>query len=64
MNQGQAPRDRTVVLLMGFLVALVLIVNVLSALLPGMDAALASLPLVVLLLIGGTVLVLARAIRR
>jgi hypothetical protein len=38
--------------------------NVVSAFVPGMDGALASAPLVVVILVGGTVFVLARAVRR
>ena len=49
---------------MVLLVIAVLAVNVVSALVPGIDAALASLPVVVLLLVVGTVLVLGRSIRR
>ena len=60
---GQAPRDRKVVMIMAVLVVVVLAINVISAVVPGMDGALASLPIVVLLLVGGTMLVLARAIR-
>jgi hypothetical protein len=46
------------------LVVAVLAVNVLSALLPGLDGALASLPIVVAILVVGTVLILARSVRR
>jgi hypothetical protein len=60
----RAPRDRRVVLLLGALVAAVLIVNVVSAMVPGMDGALASMPIVVLILIVVTVVVLGRSIRR
>ena len=41
-----------------------LAVNVLSALVPDIDGALASLPLVGLLLVGGTVVILGRTLRR
>jgi hypothetical protein len=60
----RAPRDRRVVLLLGALVVAVLIVNVVSAMVPGMDGALASMPIVVLILIVVTVVVLGRSIRR
>jgi len=46
------------------LVVAVLAVNLLSALLPGLDGALASLPIVVAILVAGTVLILARSVRR
>ncbi|MDQ3492640.1 MAG: hypothetical protein M3452_05210 [Chloroflexota bacterium] len=57
-------RDRDVLLLMGALVVGVLATNVLSAVIPGMDAALARAPILVLLLLGGTGLVLVGALRR
>jgi len=57
-------RDRDVLLLMAGLVAAVLATNVLSAVIPGMDAALARAPILVLLLLGGTAVVLAGVIRR
>lgn len=63
MGSERTPRDRRVLLLMLLLVGLVLVLNVVSALLPGLDAALASLPVVVLVLVLGTLLVLGRAIR-
>jgi hypothetical protein len=59
-----APRDRKVVMLMAALVILVLAINVISALVPGMDGALASMPIIVLLLVVGTLFVLGRSIRR
>lgn len=59
-----APADRRVVGLVVLLVVAVLAVNVVSAMVPGIDAALASLPVVVLLLVVGTVLVLGRSMRR
>jgi hypothetical protein len=58
------PRARTVILLVAALVAAVLGVNLLSALIPGLDGVLASLPLVVLVLVGGTTVVLGRTLRR
>ena len=63
-RSGGAPRDRRVVLLLAALVVAVLAVNLLSALLPGLDGALASLPIVVAILVAGTVLILARSVRR
>ncbi len=58
------PRARTVVLVLAALVVAVLAVDLLSAITPGVDDALAALPLVGLLLVGGTVVVLGRALRR
>jgi hypothetical protein len=59
-----SPRDRRVVLLIGVLVAAVLLLNLAGALLPGVDGALASTPLIVVGLLVGTVLVMVRAILR
>ena len=65
MNRSErAPRDRRVVLLIALLVAAILVINVISALVPGMDGALASLPVVVLILVAGTLVILARTLRR
>ena len=63
-ESAPAPRDRRVVLLLAGLVALVLVVNVVSAFVPGMDVALATAPVIVFILVVGTVLVLVRAIGR
>jgi hypothetical protein len=60
----RGPRVRTVVLLVAALVAAVLGANLLSALIPGLDGAMASMPLVVLVLVGGTTVVLGRTLRR
>jgi hypothetical protein len=60
----RGPRTRTVVLLVAALVAAVLGANLLSALIPGLDGALASVPLIVLILVGGTTVVLGRTLRR
>lgn len=60
----RGPRARTVVLLVAALVAAVLGANLLSALIPGLDGALATVPLIVLLLVGGTTVVLGRTLRR
>lgn len=57
------PPDRRVVLVIALLVVVVLALNLASAILPGVDGALASLPLVVLALVLGTALVLLRALR-
>jgi hypothetical protein len=56
--------DRRVVGLIAVLVAIVLVLNIVSAFVPGMDGALASAPVIVGILIAGTLLILARAIRR
>jgi hypothetical protein len=58
------PPDRRVVVLIGLLVAAVLLVSLVSALLPGVDGALASAPIIVVALVAGTVLVMVRAVRR
>ena len=60
----RAPRDRRVVLVIGLLVAAILVINVISALIPGFDGALASMPVVVLILVVGTVVILVRTLRR
>ena len=59
-----SPRDRRVVLLIGVLVGAVLLLNLAGALLPGIDGALASTPIIVIGLVVGTVLVMARAFHR
>ena len=64
MSQPQgAPRDRRVLLVIAVLVVAILAINVVSALLPGMDGALASMPIIVAVLVGGTLLILVRALR-
>ena len=45
------------------LVVAILVINVVSAFLPGIDGALASMPIVVAILVGGTVVILVRALR-
>lgn len=60
----RAPRDRRVVLVIAVLVIAILVINVVSALVPGMDGALASMPIVVAILVGGTLVILVRALRR
>ena len=57
------PRDRRVLMIIAALVVVVLAINVISAFVPGMDGALAGLPLVVLLLVVGTLVVLVRSVR-
>ena len=51
-------RDRDVVLLVGLLVVAVLVLNLVSGVLPGMDALLASAPVLIvgLVLVSGVVL--------
>ncbi len=64
VDPERGPRARTVVLFLAALVVTVLAVSVLSALVPGLDGALASLPLVGLLLVGGTIVILGRTLHR
>ena len=63
MGQTQAPRDRRVLLIVGAIVLGLLALSVVSALVPGMDAALAAVPVVIGILLVGTVVVLARSLR-
>jgi hypothetical protein len=58
-----APRDRRVVLVIGSLVVALLAASVVSALVPGIDATLAAVPVVIAVLVLGTVLVLVRSLR-
>lgn len=58
-----APRDRIVVFIIVTLVVALLALSVLSALIPGIDGTLAAAPLVIIMLVVGTVLVLARSLR-
>ena len=58
-----APRDRRVFLIVGALVVGLLALSVVSALVPGIDATLAAVPVVVVVLVVGTFLVLARSVR-
>ncbi len=58
-----APRDRRVVLIIGALVVGLLAFSVVSALIPDIDGTLAAVPLVIVVLVVGTVLVLARSLR-
>ena len=59
-----APRDRRVFLIMAALVVAILIINVVSAVVPGMDGSLAAWPIVIAILVGGTIVVLAVTLRR
>ena len=61
---GAAPRDRRVMLVLALVVTVILALNVASALVPGMDGLLASVPLIVAILVGGTVVVLLSTLRR
>jgi hypothetical protein len=58
-----APRDRRVFLVIGAIVLGLLAFSVVSALVPGIDAALAAVPVIMVVLVVGTVLVLARSLR-
>jgi hypothetical protein len=58
-----APRTRTIVLLVAAIVVGILAVDVLSALIPGMDGLLAGWPVVLLVLVAGTLFVVLRALR-
>jgi uncharacterized membrane protein YccC len=58
-----APRDRRVFLIIGALVLGLLGFSVVSALIPDIDGTLAAVPLVIVLLVAGTLLVLARSVR-
>lgn len=60
----RAPGDRRVVLLIVVLVAAVLALNLLSVLVPQLDVALGSAPIVVVGLLAGTGLILLRLLRR
>ena len=62
-DPGKAPRDQRVLLIIGVLVIGLLAFSVISALVPGIDATLAAVPIVVVVLVVGTVLVLARSLR-
>lgn len=60
---GAAPRDRRVLLIVGALVVGLLLFSLISALVPGIDGTLAAAPIVVVVLVIGTVVVLARSVR-
>ena len=51
-------------LLLALVVTVILVLNVASALVPGMDGLLASVPVIVAILVGGTVVVLVETLRR
>ena len=57
-------RDRDVLLLMALVVAVVLIANVLSAVIPGMDNVIAHVPVLLVLLVASTCGVLFWSVRR
>ena len=57
-------RDRRVLAVLAAIVVALLVLNVVSALVPGMDAALAGLPVVGVLLVAGTLLVMSQVLRR
>ena len=57
-------RDRDVLLLMAGVVAIVLVVNVLSGLIPGMDRLFASAPVLIVAMLAVSSLVLWRVLRR
>lgn len=57
-------RDRDVLLLMALVVAVVLIANVASAVIPGMDRVMAGLPILVIVLVVGTGVVLFWSVGR
>ena len=59
----EAPRDRRVLFIVGALVLGLLLAGVLSALVPGIDATLAAVPLIIVVLVVGTALVLVRSVR-
>ena len=61
---GSAVRDRRVLLVLSLVVTIILTLNVASALVPGMDGLLASVPVIVAILVGGTIIVLVGALRR
>lgn len=63
MTEPVAPRDRRVVLIVGALVVVVLAAGVISALVPGLDATFAAVPVVIAVLVIGTVVVLGRSLR-
>jgi hypothetical protein len=57
-------RDRDVLLLMAGVVAVVLAINVLSGLIPGMDRLFASAPVLIVAMLAVSCLVLWRVLRR
>jgi hypothetical protein len=57
------PPDRRVLIVLSLVVTVILALNVASALVPGMDGLLASVPVIVAILVGGTILVMVRVLR-
>ncbi len=57
-------RDRDVLAVLAGVVAAVLLANLLSAAVPGADAVLAGAPVLVIVLLGGTALVMLRVLGR
>ena len=62
-SNPQSPRDRRVLLIVAAIVVALLAASLVSALVPGIDATLATVPLVIVVLVIGTVLVLLRSVR-
>ena len=63
-DETPGPRARSVVLLVAAVVVGILALDLLSAMVPGMDGLLAAWPIVVLVLVVGTVVVLGRTMHR
>jgi hypothetical protein len=57
-------RDRDVLLVMALVVAGVLVANVLSAIIPGMDNVIAHVPVLLIVLVASTCAVLFWSVRR
>jgi hypothetical protein len=57
------PPDRRVLIVLSLVVTVILALNVASALVPGMDGLLASVPVIVAILVGGTIVVMVRVLR-
>ena len=58
-----ATPDRRVLIVLSLVVTIILALNVASALVPGMDGLLASVPVIVAILVGGTIVVMVRVLR-
>ena len=58
------PPDRRVLIVLSLVVTVILALNVASALVPGMDGLLASVPVIVAILVGGTIVVMVGVLRR
>lgn len=63
-GRGAPVRDRRVLAILALVVVAVLIANVASALLPGVDSALAGAPVIMALLVVATAFVLVRLLRQ